>query len=214
MTTDTRALPVAVIGAGPVGLAAAAHLIERGVPVRVYEAGATVAASVREWGHVRLFSPWRFNTDRAAARSSSGTAGRSLPADAFPTGRRSLRRLSAAARRNARDARRHRDRHRRHGDHPARRRQGVGNRTRDKAVRALGRERRRRSADLARAVIDASGTWTSPTRSAPADRRPMARPSTPTGSPTGFPTCSDATAHLCRQRASWWSAPATRRRTC
>ena len=34
-------LPVAVIGAGPVGLAAAAHLAERGVPFVVFEAGAT-----------------------------------------------------------------------------------------------------------------------------------------------------------------------------
>ena len=49
--------PVAVIGGGPVGLAAAAHLIERKLPVRLYEAGATVAASVRDWGHVRTFSP-------------------------------------------------------------------------------------------------------------------------------------------------------------
>jgi 2-polyprenyl-6-methoxyphenol hydroxylase-like FAD-dependent oxidoreductase len=50
-------LPVAIIGGGPVGLAAAAHLIERDIPVRLYEAGATVGASVRDWGHVRTFSP-------------------------------------------------------------------------------------------------------------------------------------------------------------
>jgi 2-polyprenyl-6-methoxyphenol hydroxylase-like FAD-dependent oxidoreductase len=49
-------LPIAVIGAGPVGVAAA-HLIQRGLPVKVYEAGETVAANVRDWGHVRLFSP-------------------------------------------------------------------------------------------------------------------------------------------------------------
>ncbi len=55
--TSSEALPVAVIGAGPVGLAAAAHLLARRLPVRVYEAGATVGASVRDWGHVRLFSP-------------------------------------------------------------------------------------------------------------------------------------------------------------
>ncbi|WP_201864322.1 FAD-dependent oxidoreductase [Microvirga soli] len=59
-------LPVAVIGAGPVGLAAAAHLIQRGLPVKVYEAGATVGANARDWGHVRLFSPWEYNTDTAA----------------------------------------------------------------------------------------------------------------------------------------------------
>jgi cation diffusion facilitator CzcD-associated flavoprotein CzcO len=57
---------VAVIGAGPVGLAAAAHLITRKIPVRIYEAGDTIAANVRDWGHVRLFSPWSLNTDQAA----------------------------------------------------------------------------------------------------------------------------------------------------
>ena len=59
-------LPVAVIGGGPVGLAAASHLVTRGLPVKLYEAGETVAAHVRDWGHVRLFSPWGFNTDTAA----------------------------------------------------------------------------------------------------------------------------------------------------
>lgn len=61
-------LPVAVIGAGPVGLAAAAHLLERGLEPLVFEAGAQVGASVRQWGHVRMFSPWAFNIDGAAAR--------------------------------------------------------------------------------------------------------------------------------------------------
>ena len=64
--TDINSLPVAVIGAGPVGLAAAAHLIERGLAVKVYKSGETVAANVRDWGHVRLFSPWSFNVDAAA----------------------------------------------------------------------------------------------------------------------------------------------------
>jgi hypothetical protein len=61
-------LPVAVIGAGPVGLAAAAHLTERGVPFVVFEAGEGAAAAVRQWGHVTFFSPWRFNVDSAAER--------------------------------------------------------------------------------------------------------------------------------------------------
>jgi NADPH-dependent 2,4-dienoyl-CoA reductase/sulfur reductase-like enzyme len=67
---DTRLddLPVAVIGAGPVGLAAAAHLHERGLPFTVLEAGDGPAAAVRQWGHVRLFSPWRYNIDHAARR--------------------------------------------------------------------------------------------------------------------------------------------------
>lgn len=60
------ALPVIVIGAGPVGLAAAAHLIGRGLPVKVLEAGSSVADHVRSWGHIRLFSPWSYNIDKAA----------------------------------------------------------------------------------------------------------------------------------------------------
>ena len=61
-------LPVVVIGAGPVGLAAASHLVERGMQPLVLEAGDSVGASVLRWGHIRVFSPWRFNLDRAAVR--------------------------------------------------------------------------------------------------------------------------------------------------
>jgi hypothetical protein len=79
-------LPVAVIGAGPVGLAAAAHLHEQGVPFVVLEAGDQVGASVRQWGHVGLFSPWRYNID-AAARRLLHAAGWAAPDDeALPTG--------------------------------------------------------------------------------------------------------------------------------
>ncbi|HEX7005375.1 MAG TPA: NAD(P)-binding domain-containing protein [Trueperaceae bacterium] len=59
-------LPVVVIGAGPVGLAAAAQLLEHGLEPLILEAGNLVGANVREWGHVPLFSPWRYLTDRAA----------------------------------------------------------------------------------------------------------------------------------------------------
>ncbi len=59
-------LPVVVIGAGPVGLAAAAHLVDTGETPVVLEAGAAVGASVRTWGHVRLFSPWQYNIDPVA----------------------------------------------------------------------------------------------------------------------------------------------------
>lgn len=61
-------LPVAVIGAGPVGLAAAAHLLERGLEPVVFEQGTTAGAAVAQWRHIRLFSPWRFNLDAAAVR--------------------------------------------------------------------------------------------------------------------------------------------------
>ena len=83
---ENPSLPVAVIGAGPVGLAAAAHLTERGLDYVVLEAGEQAAAAVRQWGHVRLFSPWRFNVDAAAARLL-GDAGWLRPDDdKLPTG--------------------------------------------------------------------------------------------------------------------------------
>lgn len=65
---EKTSLPVAVIGAGPVGLAAAAHLLERGLEPLVFEAGPTAGAAIEEWRHIRLFSPWRFNIDAAAVR--------------------------------------------------------------------------------------------------------------------------------------------------
>ncbi|GAA0969718.1 Ferredoxin--NADP reductase [Nocardioides aquaticus] len=64
----TPATPLVVVGAGPIGLGAAAHAVERGLPVVVLEAGDEVGAAVSEWGHVRLFSPWSELVDPAAAR--------------------------------------------------------------------------------------------------------------------------------------------------
>ena len=86
MSAVQSTLPVAVIGGGPVGLAAAAHLVTRGLPVKLYEAGATVAAHVRDWGHVRLFSPWGFNTDAAATAILREHGWQAPPATALPTG--------------------------------------------------------------------------------------------------------------------------------
>ncbi|HXF55157.1 MAG TPA: NAD(P)-binding domain-containing protein [Hyphomicrobiaceae bacterium] len=59
---------IAIIGAGPVGLAAAAHALERGLEPRVLEAGPAAGQAVREWSHVRMFSPWRYNVDSASER--------------------------------------------------------------------------------------------------------------------------------------------------
>ena len=79
-------LPVAIIGAGPVGLAAAANLVERGLDFVVYEAGDEVAASIRTWGHTRLFSPWKHVVDPASRRLLEAT-GWLVPApDSLPSG--------------------------------------------------------------------------------------------------------------------------------
>lgn len=83
---ESRSLPVAVIGGGPVGLAAAAHLISRGLPVKVYEAGPSVGSNLRDWGHVRVFTPWRYCVDRDSTALLKRHGWRMPDADAFPTG--------------------------------------------------------------------------------------------------------------------------------
>src|SRR3954470_11139602 len=80
-------LPVAVIGAGAVGLAAAAQLPAQGEEPIIFEAGPGAGANVLAWGHVRLFSPWRYMID-AAARNLLTAAGdwRAPDPDLYPTG--------------------------------------------------------------------------------------------------------------------------------
>ena len=79
-------LPVAIIGAGPVGLAAAANLVERGIDFLVYEAGESIGHSVDQWGHVRLFSPWKLVVDPASRRLLEVTGWQHPEPEALPTG--------------------------------------------------------------------------------------------------------------------------------
>jgi len=83
---STSNLPVAVIGAGPVGLAAAAHLLERGLEPLIFEAGTTAGAAIGQWRHIRLFSPWRFNLDAAAVRLLEASGWESPRPTALPYG--------------------------------------------------------------------------------------------------------------------------------
>ena len=85
-TTDIRDLPIVIIGAGPVGLAAAAHVRERGLTPVVLEAEDSAAAAIRTWGHTRLFSPWRFNIDEAARRLLETGSWQEPDLDVLPTG--------------------------------------------------------------------------------------------------------------------------------
>jgi cation diffusion facilitator CzcD-associated flavoprotein CzcO len=84
---ELAAYPVAIIGAGPVGLAAAAHLAEKGIDFVVLEAGPAAGASVTAWGHVRLFSPWEFLVDAAAGRLLDAAGWDSPQATRIPYGR-------------------------------------------------------------------------------------------------------------------------------
>ncbi|MBH0775657.1 NAD(P)-binding domain-containing protein [Nocardia bovistercoris] len=154
-------LPVVVVGAGPIGLAAAAQLRERDLPVLVFERGATAGAAVSQWNHVRVFSRWGELVDPAARRLLDATGWTAPNPNAYPTGQDWARdylipladALGDTVQTNTEVV-------------------GVARRGRDLVVdsgrdteplsvhlrRADGSEDR----VLARAVIDASGTWGTP----------------------------------------------------
>jgi thioredoxin reductase len=77
-------LPIAIIGAGPIGLAAAANLVERGIDFVIYESGDSIASSMNAWRHIRLFSPWEHLVDPAAKRLLESTGWQEPPAGVAP----------------------------------------------------------------------------------------------------------------------------------
>jgi thioredoxin reductase len=165
IATIAPTLPVAIVGSGPVGLAAAAELAERGLPFVLFEKAQEPAAAIAAWGHVRLFSPWAFNTAPAAERLLAGTGWARPPAEHHPTGQelRDLYLLPLAG-------------------HPAIA-SALRLGTEVTAIARAGTDRLRSEARLDRpfvvrtrgaagesellagAVIDASGTWGTPNRS-------------------------------------------------
>jgi thioredoxin reductase len=160
---QNSSLPVAIIGGGPVGLAAAAHLSARGIAFVLLEAGDTVGSAMREWSHVRLFSPWEYNVDAAAERLLRATGWEAPDANAYPTGGDIVSRyldplsrvpeIAPHVRLNARVT-------------------GISRKGRDKMKADDGRQtapfRVRydtvagEAEILARAVIDTAGTWRTP----------------------------------------------------
>ncbi|MEV5606704.1 NAD(P)-binding domain-containing protein [Streptomyces sp. NPDC052225] len=159
--TATDRLPVVVIGAGPVGLAAAAHLVEQGIDPLVLEAGPRAAAAVRAWSHVRLFSTWGEVVDPAAEKLLAPTGWTRPDPATYPTGgdwaERYLQPLADVLGDTVRT-----------GATVT----GVSRAGRDRIVDA-DRESRpftvhvtyadgREERLFARAVIDASGTWSTP----------------------------------------------------
>jgi thioredoxin reductase len=153
-------LPVVVVGAGPVGLAAAAELVERGQEPLVLEKADRPGAAVAEWHHVRLFSRWSELVAPAAGRLLASTGWQRPDDTAYPSGAEwataYLQPLAAALGDRVR-----------FGAEVV----GVARRGRDRVVDA-GRDSEPltvhvRHADgedriTARAVIDASGTWETP----------------------------------------------------
>ena len=155
-----------MIGAGPVGLAAAGHLHDRGLNLVVLEAGEGVGAAMSSWGHIRTFTPWQYIVDATAEKLLAPTGWIRPTGEVPPTGAEVvdgyLRPLAAALRADL-------------GDGAVRTGAPVVAVTRlglDKA-RSLGREERpfllrveradgEQEEVLARAVIDASGTWGQP----------------------------------------------------
>lgn len=81
-----NSLPVAIIGAGPVGLAAAAHLKVRNQPFILFEAGSSVASNILSWKHISVFSPWRYNIDKAARQLLSETYWQAPDDEGLPSG--------------------------------------------------------------------------------------------------------------------------------
>ncbi|GAB6989793.1 NAD(P)-binding domain-containing protein [Paenibacillus pini] len=85
-SSNQSSLPVAIIGAGPVGLAAAAELVSRNQSFILLEAGPAVSQHIREWGHVHLFSPWQYNVNKAAESLLNKYGWNTPPADELPLG--------------------------------------------------------------------------------------------------------------------------------
>jgi cation diffusion facilitator CzcD-associated flavoprotein CzcO len=74
---------IAVLGAGPIGLEAALAAAERGWEFTVYEASERPGGNVRDWGHVRLFTPWELNVSERMRRAlPEAPSGSSLPTGA------------------------------------------------------------------------------------------------------------------------------------
>ncbi|WP_445480781.1 NAD(P)-binding domain-containing protein [Lysinibacillus irui] len=86
VNNSNKNLPIVVIGAGPIGLSAAAHLVEQKEAFILLEAGREIAHNIRTWGHVTLFSPWRYNINKAARALLDASGWEEPNLDTLPTG--------------------------------------------------------------------------------------------------------------------------------
>ncbi|MDO5977506.1 NAD(P)/FAD-dependent oxidoreductase [Flavivirga spongiicola] len=155
-------LPIAIIGGGPVGLSAAAHLTKQNLSFIVFEAGQSVGQNMLSWSHVRVFSPWKYNIDSAAKELLLPTDWKEPNENELPTGRElvedyfhplaNLPELKPHIHLNSKVL-------------------SIGRKGLDK-MKTLGREDKQFSIKVeengtinyyeAKAVIDATGTWNQP----------------------------------------------------
>ena len=159
---DNNKLPVAIIGAGPVGLAAAAHLTKNEIPFILFEAGDSVGNNFLSWGHVRVFSPWKYTIDKVAEELLVKAGWISPDKEALPTGKdlvedyfRPLSELASIA----------------PNIHLNSKVISMGRKGVDK-MKTFGREKKTFSIKVeengqikyyeAKAIIDSSGTWNQP----------------------------------------------------
>ncbi|WP_191237255.1 NAD(P)-binding domain-containing protein [Cobetia sp. D5] len=162
MSRDITSLPVAIIGAGPIGLSAAVNLLEAGLEPILFESGAYAGANLVSWGHVRMFSPWSWNIDALAAELLQEQGWRAPDVAAYPTGAEFLDRYVAPlAAHPSISSRLHVDNR---VTHVSRQQHDVlRSGGRDEAPFVLRVEGPDGPRDvLARAVIDASGTYQTP----------------------------------------------------
>lgn len=155
-------LPVAIIGGGPIGLAAAAHLVRRGMPFQLFEAGDSVGQNFLSWSHVRVFSPWRYNIDKAAEELLLQTNWTVPNKEGLPTGGELVSQYFEPLSKHYLIS---------PGIHLNTKVLSIGRKGMDK-MKTWGREERPFSIKVqekdeikyyeARAVIDASGTWNQP----------------------------------------------------
>ena len=189
MPTISPEQPLVIVGAGPIGLAAAAHAQSRGLPTVVLEAGTGPGAAVREWGHVRLFSAWSELVDPAAAALLGDRAGagrrprrtRPVPSGWTPTWLRSPRPWTPPTRSTSATTT---------GSSASPSRAGTGWSTpgaRTPRSPCTSGHAGRTTLLTAGAVIDASGTWYG---AKPARRRRAARTRRGASTPTASPTAS------------------------
>ncbi|UUT36070.1 NAD(P)-binding domain-containing protein [Microbacterium elymi] len=202
---------MAIIGAGPIGLAAAANLVERGIDFIVFEAGDRIAASVQEWGHTRLFSPWKHLVDPASRRLLE-ERGWALPdPEQAPSGAELVRRylvpLAALPEISSRV--------RLGVEVIGLAREGMDRtRTRSRAATPFTvrtRDRQGKIEDVAaRSVIDASGTYRSPNPLSASGLALRGCPRSRNASSPPSPMCSAVTGRCSPEHTPQSSAPATR----